>query len=364
PPADEDVTAADAADAATPDDAPQTVEGDEETAGFAGDAVDPHEEVDPNDDPYELTDPDELTHPDESVEPDETVDETRSLDWDRQSLPAVTSWPGQNPDPTWPPGVTLAEIRDDGYEFPAIRSRHESVVPRRPRTLTLVLVFLAVVLTFAGAALGYSMLRQQRLYGAEVDFNLTPRFDLSDAAVDRESQTQMLLVSNPSVLQPVARQFRTTVSALQAAVSTDMAGRSSIMEITVADPRADHALALAQAVAASYQRASAASGAGKVPNASTTTPPKPPPSASASRSSVPATPSPAPGGATNASGQPVGPAMTATLLNPARRLEQPLQPRPARALAAGGLVGVLVGAVVVLLLWRPWRFSRPVPYWT
>ena len=316
-----------------------------------------------------------MTDPDESVEPDETVDETRSLDWDRQSLPAVSSWPGQHPDATWPPGVTLAEIRDDGYEFPAIRSRHESGAPRRPRTLTLVLVFLAVVLTFAGAALGYSMLGQQKLYGAEADFQLTPRYDLSDAAVDRESQTQMLLVASPSVLQPVARQFGTTVSALEAAVSTDMAGRSSIMEITVADPDAAHALALAKAVAASYQRVSAASGAGKAstaspkpsPNPSPKPSPKPSPSASrASRSSAPpATPSPAPpGGSTNASGQPVGPAMTATLIDPARRLDQPLQPRPVRALAAGALVGVLVGAIVVLLMWRPWRFSRPVPYWT
>ena len=56
PPADEDVTAADAADAQAPDDAPQTEAGGEGTAGFAGDAVDPHEDVDLHEDPHQDVD--------------------------------------------------------------------------------------------------------------------------------------------------------------------------------------------------------------------------------------------------------------------------------------------------------------------
>jgi capsular polysaccharide biosynthesis protein len=101
-----------------------------------------------------------------------------------------------------------------------------------------------------------------------------------------------------------------------------MEGRSNVMQITVADPDQDRAVTIARTVAGTFPKFA----------------PKPP------------------------GNQP--PAVTAGLLTPARALDQPLQPRPTRALAVGMLVGLLAAAIVVVLLWRPWTVRRPAPYWT
>jgi hypothetical protein len=65
---------------------------------------------------------------------------------------------------------------------------------------------------------------------------------------------------------------------------------------------------------------------------------------------------------TSASGD-RGPAITPSVLTIATPLEDPLQPQPLRALAAGLILGLLAGAVVVTLMVQPRFFSRPSPYW-
>ena len=177
-------------------------------------------------------------------------------------------------------------------------------------------------MTFAGAALGFSLLIQPKVYGAQAEFLLTPRPDLSDAAVDRATQTQVQIVTSPAVLQPVADQAHVRLRDLQDAVSADMVGRTNILRITVGDRDPRRALALARLVASRYSQVK-------------------PPAATAG-----------------------GPQLAVTVLTPARRTDGLLQPRPLEALAAGALIGLVVAALAVVLLWQPWRLLRPSPFWT
>jgi capsular polysaccharide biosynthesis protein len=187
----------------------------------------------------------------------------------------------------------------------------------------LVLVGVLVVLAFSSSALAYSLLAQERLYGAQVEYVLTPRADLSDTAVDRLSQTQLLIVTSPSVLQPVAAQLGTSLPALQGEVSAEMEGRSNIMRIIATDPDPQRALTVAGTVANEYEavtHAQAARVAGTAP-------------------------------------------VTASLLTQARVMDQPVQPRPLRAVATGALLGLVVAALMVVALWRPGSWPRQRPEW-
>jgi capsular polysaccharide biosynthesis protein len=194
---------------------------------------------------------------------------------------------------------------------------------RTPRVLTLVLVALAIVLLSVGSAYVYGVRLQPELYGAEATFNLTPRFELSDTAVDRETETQLIVVTSSQVLQPVAALSGVPLSTLEREVSSDMAGRSNVLVITVADPDRRRATTLADLVARQYARVS-----------------------------------PALTG-TSAATRPV----EVTPLTAATAIDEPLQPRPLRTVAAGLLVGTLAALLVVVLLRRPWRAGRQQPYW-
>jgi hypothetical protein len=196
--------------------------------------------------------------------------------------------------------------------------------PRRPRVVTLVLVALAVVLLSVGSAYVYGVRLQPALYGAEATFRLTPRFELSDTAVDRETETQLLIVTSNDVLQPVSVASGVPLPTLQKEVSADMAGRSNVLVITVADRDRQRAITLADLVARQYAKVG-----------------------------------PPLGGAVVAS-RPV----EVTALTAATGIDDPLEPRPVRTVAAGLLVGILAALLVVVLLRRPWRDGRQHPYWT
>jgi non-specific protein-tyrosine kinase len=160
------------------------------------------------------------------------------------------------------------------------------------------------------------------VYGAQAAFILTPRPDLSDTAVDQALQTQMLIVTSPKVLQPVADRTGVPVPVLEDEVAAGIQGRSTVLQITVLDPDQQRALAIARAAAEAYGSAN----------------PKP----SGSQA----------------------PPITTSALTAAHALDQPVQPQPTRALAVGILVGLLAAGIVVVLLWRPWSLRRPAPYWT
>jgi uncharacterized protein involved in exopolysaccharide biosynthesis len=197
--------------------------------------------------------------------------------------------------------------------------------PRRWRS-PLAMAFLAalIVALSGGGALGYSLL-QPAVYGAESEFVLTPRPELSDAAVDRAMLTHTMLVTGPSVLEPVATQSGIPLGQLQQTVTAEISGRSNILRITTEDRDPSRAVTVTRLVAAEYQRAAAA-----IPAADPDGPP----------------------------------AIRPALLTAARELGEPVSPRPMRALAAGVLVGVFAAALVLVLVWRPWRLLRPSPYWT
>src|SRR5205814_242684 len=83
-------------------------------------------------------------------------------------------------------------------------------------------------------------------------FVLTTRADLSDTAVDRAMQTQLLIVTSPRILQPVADETGVSVQSLTDEVSAAMEGRTSVMQITVADRDQRRAVTIARAVADAY----------------------------------------------------------------------------------------------------------------
>lgn len=195
--------------------------------------------------------------------------------------------------------------------------------PRRGRLTglaTTVLIALAVIATFAGAALGYSLTRP-KVYGAEAEIVLTPRPELSDAAVDRAMLTHVMVAQGTSVLQPVAARTGIPVRRLQEAVSVEILGRSNILLIRVADRDRTRALTLADLVVAEYAQVAPTVRHGDV----------------------------AP--------------VQLTLLAQPRPLDRLLEPQPARALAAGTLLGVVAAVVVVFLLRRPRGAIRTPPYW-
>jgi capsular polysaccharide biosynthesis protein len=192
--------------------------------------------------------------------------------------------------------------------------------PPRTRVLATVMIAFAVVLTFAGAALAYSLTRP-KVYGAEAEIVLTPRPELSDTAVDRAMLTQTLLVKSPSVLQPVAVRARIPLRRLQDAVTVEMVGRSNILQITVADRDRDRAVRLVDRIVLEYSQVAPT--------------------------------------ARNGDSAPV----ELAVLSQARPLDRLLEPQPGRALAAGTLLGVFAAALVVFLLRRPRGRTRMSPYW-
>jgi hypothetical protein len=186
-----------------------------------------------------------------------------------------------------------------------------------------------IVALFAGAAVGYSMI-QPTVYGAQAEFVLTARPELSDAAVDRAMVTQTMVVQSDLVLGPVAQQAGVPLAKLREQVSVDIVGRSNVLRITVGDRDRARAVTLVQLIAWGYLRAPVAA------------------------PTVPA-PSPATAGDT-------GPPIVPTVLTPPTALEEPLQPQPRRALAAGAILGLLVAAGVVTLILRPRAAARPAPH--
>ena len=216
----------------------------------------------------------------------------------------------------------LPNQQEETQEAGDVRSPVPARGGRPVRPATLLLVGLAVLVSFAGAALAFSLLVQPKVFGGEAEFLLTARPELSDAAVDRASATQVEIITGPRVLQPVANRMHLRLPALEDAVSAGMVGRTNILRITVGDRDPARAVALAGLIAEQY------------------------------------------GAVTAPAGRADSTQLTASVLTPARATDAPLQPRPLRALAAGALLGLLAATIAVVALWRPWRLTRPAPFWT
>jgi uncharacterized protein involved in exopolysaccharide biosynthesis len=228
----------------------------------------------------------------------------------------------------------------------------------------MVILAAAIVTAFALSAVGYSLL-QPKVYGAQADVLLTPRAELSDAAVDRAMVTQTMLVQSDPVLSPVASQAGMPLNQLRAELSAEVVGRSNILRLTVGDRDRNRATALTQLIATRYLTVATGSAGAAAPGTGTDGGPLAPP--------APAAGSPGAGGTAANPGTTGGPAgavtgndvapITPTLLSPAAPLDQPLQPKPLRALAVGVILGLIVAAAAVTVLLRPRMFTRPPPHW-
>ncbi len=198
---------------------------------------------------------------------------------------------------------------------------------RRRRLLSLAAVAVAVVALFAGAAVAYSLL-QPRVYGAQADILLTPRPDISDAAVERAMLTQLMIMEGDLVLRPVAERVGMPVGRLREKVSAEIVGRSNILRLTTSDTNRSQAVLLAQLITTEYLARASSEPAAPAARAEQ----EPPPSRSA-------------------------------VLSAAAPLDDPLRPRPLRALAAGTLIGLVAAAVTVVVLVRPRFLVRPPAFW-
>jgi hypothetical protein len=220
-------------------------------------------------------------------------------------------------------GREKAEAGDHGDHGVALDRR----LRRGPRWITVVVVALLIIGLGGGAGAAYSLLLQPTVYGARAEFVVTPRPELSDAALDRAMQTQLMLLRSDAVLRPVATKTRMRLSRLQRAVSAELLGRSNIVRLTVGDRSQARAVTLAQLITIEYVRTAPTAGQTLAPDADRTPP------------------------------------VRVVLLSPAAPLERPLQPKPLYATAAGTLLGLLAAAAVVTVLMRPRFLARSSPYW-
>jgi capsular polysaccharide biosynthesis protein len=233
--------------------------------------------------------------------------------------------------------MPVASVPTQRQEIPDEHSAEESPVgadtgratrPRRRRIWMATALAFLIVAVFAGAATGYSLL-QPKIYGAQAEFILTARPELSDAAVDRAMVTQAMVVRSDPVLGPVATQVGMSLPDLRGEVSADIVGRSDILRVTVGDRDQARAVRLVQLITAEYLR----------------------------------TPTRAPTPGTGTTTDDRAPLIVPTMLSAASPLESPLQPRPVRALAAGIILGLLVATAVVVVVLRPSVLTLPSPRW-
>jgi len=213
--------------------------------------------------------------------------------------------------------------------------------PRR-RVMTAAVVAVVVIALFGAAAVAYSQM-QPIVYGAQTEILLSPRAELSDAAVDRAMVTQTMIAQSDPVLQPVASQVGIPLSQLREEVSADIVGRSNVLRLTVGDRTRNRAMTLAQLITTEYLRVATESASQDRPGSVTGT--------GTTRGPVSAT-----------GDNP--PPLTSAVLSPPSPLDQPLSPKPLRALAAGVLLGLIVAGGVVVVLLRPRVLPPPSAHWT
>ncbi len=264
---------------------------------------------------------------------------------------------------------------------------------RRRSTLgALAVVAVAALCASVLSALVF-LLTTPRVYGAETDLIFEPTNELSVIGAERDLTTQTLVLQNPSVLQPVAAATGMSLETLQKRVSVDNPSGSNILRVTVADRDAGTARRIAELITAEYLKHTAqqpADSAGpqavelqrQIQTVSGTL------SKVLDRLQVLAR-ARRPGQPAGAEERRLQAAVTSTLerlgglqdrlaglgsgrsqpevsiLAPAHELDRPLRPRRIQGLAVGALVGLLVGAGGVLLVFRPrFRTEHPqVDYW-
>jgi uncharacterized protein involved in exopolysaccharide biosynthesis len=259
-------------------------------------------------------------------------------------------------------------------------------MPRVPALRTVGITVAIIMAVFLLGALAFSLV-QQRVYGAEVDILFDPGSDMSDAAVERAFATQQVILRSPTVLQPVATASEIPIKDLERSLSIEIVSRSNVMRLTIANRDRATAVTVAQMIADEYQRGFTSGG----PNSPERQTGPLQQQIKALADSLPSMQARlermARARGTNASpsaeerqlqttwvaavqqisnlqdrlteaqlGQTQA---QATLLTRAHPLEHQLEPQPIRALAVGGLAGLVISAgAVVTMLWPRFATDR------
>jgi capsular polysaccharide biosynthesis protein len=171
---------------------------------------------------------------------------------------SIPGEPSRDPDVTTDGGGRrLSDVVDSIIET-ARKNAAASAESRRARailsrSLSLKLLLLGVVIiavTTVGAYLVSS--RGTEIYGAQVEFLVQSDRFASDSAINRQIQTQSVLILSRAVLEPVATRLGMETTDLEEIVTAEVIGESQVVRLLVANPDPDTARQLANAIAGEY----------------------------------------------------------------------------------------------------------------
>jgi uncharacterized protein involved in exopolysaccharide biosynthesis len=251
----------------------------------------------------------------------------------------------------------------------------------RPRVLRSILLAELLVLIVAGAAVAANLYadRQQEVYGGRAEILYEGQEIQTAADGERQIATQLALLESASTLEPVARRFGITIDDLGDDLSVSSEADSNVIRATVANADPALAVQMTEALAESYTEQVRAAGAPEIEQAKSFL------ESSIARLSTEVTElegqyrrAGSRAGATRtASDEQLLTAMQsllrridslqdrltelrvmqitdagARILTPAHLLDEPLEPQPQRAAAAGGLAGLFLACLVLLVVAR------------
>ena len=168
----------------------------------------------------------------------------------------------------------------------------------RRGTLTLVLAAGTVVVVAVLSAYFFSTTRQT-IYGARAEIALTVAPSSPDP--ERDIATHQVLLTSHPVLAPVAQAEGLSIEELETRISVESAAQSYVLHLTVADPDPERAQVIANSITQAYLESEHSERTG-----------------------------------------------TEASLVSVYLLDEPLQPQPARAIAAAALAGCFLAAAMVL----------------
>ncbi|MGH3015693.1 MAG: hypothetical protein ACRDOP_17875 [Gaiellaceae bacterium] len=119
------------------------------------------------------------------------------------------------------------------------------------RSILLVQLCVLIIVGAAIAAYLYSD-RRQEVFGGRAEILYVGREMLSATEADRQIATQRALLDSASTLAPVARRFGLALDDLDQHVSVESVGNSNVLRLTVGNPEPELAVAVTQAVSESY----------------------------------------------------------------------------------------------------------------
>jgi capsular polysaccharide biosynthesis protein len=131
------------------------------------------------------------------------------------------------------------------------QTRRASAVPSRSISLELLLLAVVIVaVTTLGAY--FVSARGTRVYGARAEFLVQNDRFASDSAINRQIQTQSVLILSRAVLDQVATNLGIETTDLEKIATAEIIGESQVLRLLVADPDPDTAREIASAIAGEY----------------------------------------------------------------------------------------------------------------